>query len=318
MNDTGDFFWFRLSRLPGIGPKTLWRLNAAAEARSLVLHDLIAGTAGPVGEREVPRIQALLAEQDTAPLVEEHAALQSRRVSILHPGHSCFPSGVTRHGNEFGLPPVLFARGHLPLAHATGVAIVGSRTIEEDGIQFARGLAAELAGEGLNVVSGFAKGADMAGHTGSLRASGTTTVALSLGILNFEAKAEIKPLLTSTNTLVLSQFHPRARWMARNAMARNKLVCALSRAVVVVASGPEMDEQGRASGTFDTARTALAMNVPVFVLSPRALRHPPVGNAALIRMGCRELFPDDAIVKIVDIVKEPSAPRDLAPQIAMF
>jgi predicted Rossmann fold nucleotide-binding protein DprA/Smf involved in DNA uptake len=179
-------------------------------------------------------------------------------------------------------------------------------------------LAAQLASEGLNVVSGYAKGADMAGHTASLAASGTTTITLSLGILNFEAKSEIKPLLTSTNTLILSQFHPRARWMARNAMARNKLVCALSKAVVVVASAPEMDEQGRASRTFDAARTALAMDIPVFVLSPRALRHPPVGNAALIQIGCRELFAEDAAAQINEVLKGTTLPRELEPQIAMF
>lgn len=303
MNDGDGFFWLRLSRLRGIGPKTLWRLDSTAGVRSLTVRELIDRAADPADEREVVRVRPLLAEQDDPQLAEEYAELHAQGVSILHPSHPCFPAGVTRHGAGFGLPPVLFARGHLPLARATGVAIVGSRTIEEDGVEFARGLAAELAVEGVNVISGYAKGADMAGHTGSLGAGGTTTIALSLGILNFEAKSEIRPLLTPANTLVLSQFHPRARWMARNAMARNKLVCALSRAVVVVASAPETDEQGRASGTFETARTALAMKIPVFVLSPRALRNPPVGNAMLIGMGCRELFPEHAAAQISAVVQ---------------
>lgn len=317
MNEPDDFFWFRLSRLPGVGPKTLWRLRCAAAGRASTVAELLDGAAA-IAEREVPRIHALLSEQDAVPLAEEYAALEARRVTLLHPEHRDFPPGVMPHGADFGLPPLLFARGHLPLARTDGIAIVGSRNIEEDGVEFASSLAAGLAGEGLNVVSGYAKGADMAGHTGSLRAGGTTTVALSLGILNFEAKSEIKPLLTATNTLILSQFHPRARWMARNAMARNKLVCALSRAVVVVASGPELDEQGRASGTFDAARTGLEMGIPVFVLSPRALRHPPIGNAALIRMGCRELLAKDAVSQIGESLASPSAPHEREPQIAMF
>lgn len=317
MNETDGFFWLRLSRLPGVGPKLLWRLHAAAAARSLTVHEFVDCASGPA-ERDMARMRDLLAAQDTAPLAEEHSALQARRVTILHPDHPCFPSGVIRNGAEFGVPPVLFTRGHLSLAAAQSVAIVGSRTIEEDGIEFAGRVAGDLARDGLNVVSGYAKGADMAGHLGSLRADGTTTIALSLGILNFEAKSEIKPLLTATNTLIVSQFHPRARWMARNAMARNKLVCSMSRAVIVVASGPEMDDQGRASGTFDTARTSLAMGVPVFVLSPRAFRHPPLGNAALIRMGCRELLVEDAISQIRDTLVSPSTTRRPEPQIAMF
>lgn len=316
MNDSDGFFWFRLSRLSGVGPKTLWRLNGAAGAHSLTLRELIEGAAEPVVEREVPRVRSLFADQDKAPL-EEYADLQARHVSILHPGHPCFPPGVLRYGADFGVPPVLFARGHLPLARAAGVAIVGSRTIEEDGIEFARGLAAELAGKGLNFVAGYAKGADMAGHTASLREGGTTTIALSLGILNFEAKSDLKPLLTPTNALVLSQFHPRARWMARNAMGRNKLICALSKAVVVIASGPEMDDQGRASTAFDAARTALAMKIPVFVLSPGALRHPPLGNETLIRMGCREMLAESAAAQIGEVLDETRASRETE-QVTMF
>lgn len=312
MTDPRDLFWFRLSRLPGIGPKPLWKLHAFALARSLTVQELLAGAPGNAAEREVQRIRALLAEQEAEPLAAEASALDARRVTLLHPDHPHFPAGVLQHGAQFGLPPLLCARGHLPIAPSAGVAIVGSRTIEPDGVEFARCLSSELAAAGLNVVSGYAKGADMAGHTGALCADGTTTIVLSLGILNFEARSEIKPLLSATNTLVLSQFHPRARWMARNAMARNKLVCALARAVVVIESGPELDEQGRASGTFDTARTGLAMNVPVLVLSPSALRNPPAGNAELLRMGCTELLPDQAIRQIRAAIND-SAPRELHP-----
>lgn len=312
MNDGDGFFWLRLSRLRGIGPKTLWRLDSAAGDRSLTVREMVDGATDPANEREAARVRSLLAGQDAEALAGEYADLQTRGVSILHPGHPCFPPGVALHGRDAGVPPLLFARGHLPLARAASVAVVGSRTIEEDGIEFTRSLAAELVGRGVNVVGGHAKGADMAGHTGALRAGGTTTIALSLGILNFAAKAELKPLLSATNTLVLSQFHPRARWMARNAMARNKLVCALSRAVVVIASAPELDEQGRASGTFDTAKSALAMGVPVFVLSPRALRNPPVGNAALLRMGCRELFAEHAGVQIGEVLDGTAAAREIS------
>lgn len=313
-----DFSWLRLSRLPGIGPKTLWKLHAAAAARSVTLWELVNDTEGIAADRDAARVHALLPAQDVGTVAEEYAMLQSRGVALLHPDHPEYPPTLILHGPEHGIPPVLFVRGHLPLARAAGVAIFGSRTTEEDGTEFARSLATELAAAGVNVVSDYAKGAGMAGHTGSLRAGGTATIALSLGILNFEAKSEIKPLLTDANTLVLSQFHPRARWIARNAMARNKLVCALSRAIVVIASAPELDEQGRASSTFDAARTGLAMDLPVFVLSPGALRNPPAGNADLIRMGCRELFPDHAAAQLCEFLEGSSRSRDLEPQIAMF
>jgi len=310
--------WLRLSRLPGIGPKTLWKLHAASAARSCAVWQLLNDPAGMVPDRDVARVRALLSEQDTAALSEEMAALQNRGVTLLHPDHAEYPTGVSARGPEVGLPPLLYAHGHLPIARSQGVAIVGSRTVEPDGVEFATKLASDVAAEGVNVVSGYARGVDMAAHTGALRAGGTTTIVLGLGILNFAAKSEIRPLLSATNTLVLSQFHPRAAWLARNAMARNKLVCALSRALVVVESGPELDEQGRASGTFDTAKTALHMDIPVFVLSPRALQHPPPGNAALIGMGCRELFKEEAAAQIREVLESTSASREFNPQTATF
>lgn len=68
-------------------------------------------------------------------------------------------------------------------------------------------------------------------------------------------------------------------------MIRNKLVCALSKAVVVIESGPERDERGKMSGTFNAAKTALKMDRPLFVLDSSYLDNPSRGNAELIALG---------------------------------
>ena len=99
--------------------------------------------------------------------------------------------------------------------------------------------------------------------------------------------------------LTVSQFDPNVKWLARNAMVRNKLVCALSKAVVVIESGPERDTQGKTSGTFNAAKTALDMNLPLFVLNPSCLDSPPEGNAALIESGGCSLDPVDGAKEIV-------------------
>ena len=81
-------------------------------------------------------------------------------------------------------------------------------------------------------------------------------------------------------------------------MIRNKLVCALSKAVVVIESGPERDSRGKMSGTFNTAQTALSMNLrvklPLFVINPECFDNPPNGNANLIDLGGERLDPDGA------------------------
>ena len=93
-------------------------------------------------------------------------------------------------------------------------------------------------------------------------------------------------------------------------MARNKLVCALSDAAIVIASGQEVDSQGRMSGTFDAAKSAIAMNIPVFVLSPQCFAQPPAGNSDLIQLGCHEISSENCIQQILSELKRESIDTD--------
>jgi len=76
-------------------------------------------------------------------------------------------------------------------------------------------------------------------------------------------------------------------------------VCALSKAVVVIESGPERDAQGKMSGTFNAAKTSLSMGLPLFVLNPDHLDNAPEGNAALIELGGYSLSATNGAKEIV-------------------
>ena len=235
----------------------------------------------------------------------EHEQLKAQGVEFIYPRHPDFPPHLLE------IAPMLFIKGQRKLLIAEGVAIVGSRNVSETGIRVARGLAAELANAGLNVVSGYAKGVDSEAHLGALTAEGTTTMVLPYGIKELRQKNAFREFGWQRNVLAVSQFDPDVKWLARNAMARNKLVCALSKAVVVIESGPEQDAQGKMSGTFNTAQTALSMNLPLFVLDPRCFDNPPKGNEDLIKLGGKHFDPDsgaEAIVKCISAAKIESSP----------
>ena len=180
--------------------------------------------------------------------------------------------------------------------------------MSDTGIRVARMLAAELANEGLNVVSGYAKGVDSEAHLGALAAEGTTTIVLPYGIKEFCQKKAFRVFNWERDVLVVSQFNPGVKWLAHNAMARNKLVCGLSKAVVVIEAPPERDSQGKMSGTFNTARTALSMNLPLFVVNPRYFDNPPRGNADLIKLGGESFDPADGAAKIISAAKTELSP----------
>jgi len=308
MTYTNSFNWFRLARVKGVGTKLLWDVYDFASQKSLEVTDLLSDSKVDMLNILPAKLRAKLAssllEQDYEALNTAYERLEQNRVKVLSVESPEFPIKLKQYGRKYGIPPILYARGHVPLINSQSISIVGSRNVDEEAIVITSNLAKGLAREGFNIVSGYAKGVDSAAHLGALAAEGTTTIVLSLGILNFEAKKEFKPLFSRCNTLVLSQFNPAEKWLGRNAMARNKLVCALSDAVIVIASGKEIDSQGRMSGTFDAAKSAIAMNIPVFVLSPQCFAEPPVGNADLINLGCSEISPENSIKQILSKLKK--------------
>lgn len=288
-----SYFWFRLFRTRGIGPKTLVSIARSLEKFQLHPADI------PRSQVELsacfPELAKILNSkiflEDREEIYQEYKQLEIEGVDIIYPRLSVCPAELFGYAENYGISPVLFAKGPKTLLRVDGVSIVGSRNVSPKGIIASREIAADLANRGINVISGYAKGVDSEAHLGALKAEGTTTIVLGYGIKELRKKKDFKEYNWDRDVLVISQFQPNARWTARNAMARNKLVCALSRAVVVIESGPEKDLNGKMSGTFNAAKTALSMNLPLFVISPSFFDEPPRGNLDLIDLGGIELDP---------------------------
>ena len=298
MNTERDYFWFQLFRTRNIGAKSLIEIaeilekkNPNAEMSSWNHSDLL------MQHQELAKYFAKICEEDASEVREEFRALKSENVDIIYPLHPDLPPISLK------IAPMLFIKGKRNLLTADGVAIVGSRNVSDAGRRVARNLAADLAKAGLNVVSGYANGVDSEAHLGALTAEGTTTMVLPYGIKKLRQKSAFKEFDWRRDVLAVSQFAPDIKWLARNAMARNKLVCALSKAVVVIESGSERDAQGKMSGTFNTALTALDTKRPLFVMDPKRFDNPPMGNADLIKLGGERFDPVDGADKIISAAK---------------
>jgi DNA processing protein len=281
------YFWFRLFRTRGIGPKAL-----AAIQRELIA-TAMAPEQVPLNRQVLfesyPRLAKLLADKvaadDADALWSEYESIREQGITVVHPGHPDAPADSVVNAERYGVSPVLFCRGQTRLLSSVSAAIVGSRNASEIGFAAARGIASGLAANGVNVVSGYAKGVDTQAHLGALQAEGTTTMVLSYGILEFTQKRSLFEFRLDQDAVAVSQFAPGDCWSAGNAMSRNKLVTALSRSLVVIESGPERDERGRMSGTFAAAQSALKMGRRLFVLDPDCFERPPAGNAKLLELG---------------------------------
>ena len=133
-------------------------------------------------------------------------------------------------------PPIIYGCGDTDLLDAEGVAIVGSRRADNEILKFARTAGRQSADAGFSVVSGGAKGVDQAAMAGAIDGDGSTIAVLANGLKSSAIASENRILIADDRLLLISPFDPSAGFSVGNAMGRNKLIFALSRAGLVVES----------------------------------------------------------------------------------
>lgn len=176
------------------------------------------------------------------------------------------------------VPPEIWYVGNLDLVKTKAVGFCGSRDASEYGLKIAADCASQLSAAGVTVVSGYAPGVDMASHDAALKRGGQTIVVLPEGIDHFRIKKSIAPTWDWDRVLVVSQFPRNAIWRADRAMERNKIIVALSQAVIVL----EAREKG---GTLNAGYSTLSVNKPLFVAVYDDMNGAREGNQLLIQEG---------------------------------
>ena len=193
-----------------------------------------------------------------------------------------YPEGLRTALGE-SAPVLLLCLGNLELLKYTSVGFCGSREASEKGMATARESATLLAQDKINIVSGFASGVDMNAHRAALMAGGTTTVVLAEGILRFRIKKEIRDVWDEARTLVVSEFGPNLPWSVSHAMQRNKTICGLSRAMVLI-------EARSTGGSIEAGRDCLRMGLPLFAAVYEGSPESATGNEELLRNGAKRLM----------------------------
>ena len=317
MNTLEGKAWQALSAARGIGPRGLWRIAEYLAGQGRTAAELL-GDPDEIKKflpaNAVAAVRSDFFKEDNAVNIPEG----KNPPTVLHPLHRAFPERIRFLKDRVTLPALLYALGNVAVLNRPAIAIVGKRNPTAAALAATGSLAAEFASLGIAVTSGHAPGTDRAAHRAALRAGGATTFVLAEGIRRFTPRPEMKGLLTTENSLAISQFEPEARWTAYMAMNRNKLVGALSDALVVIVSGPERDEDGRNSGTFNAAMAALKTGIPVFVATPGSFAEAAPGNRELIKRGCREWEPAAGAAPIHAAARASAGARKKPLQLHLF
>lgn len=182
--------------------------------------------------------------------------------------------------NSFNPPYVLYYRGTLPATDKL-IAIVGARKATAYGKNAASMLAAALAAAGVGIVSGAARGIDTAAHQGALEQQGYTIAVLGSGV-DVAYPPENKNLLASIaeTGAVVSEYAPGTMAHPGHFPARNRIINALARGVVVV-------EAAEKSGALITADFALEEGRDVFAVPGSIFANTSKGANKLLKLGAK-------------------------------
>ena len=207
----------------------------------------------------------------------------ARTIWVLSHADPDYPGQFKRRlrGNA---PPVIYGCGDRTLLESGGLAVVGSRDVSDELIEYAERIGRIAATAQSAIVSGGARGVDQAAMRGALIGGGTAVGVLADGLEKAVMHREHRDMLMDDRLALISPYDPRAGFSVGNAMRRNKLVYALADVGLVVNAA--YNKGGTWAGAVEQLDKLRL--VPMYA---RANGEGSKGLEALIRRGARS-WPD--------------------------
>lgn len=133
-------------------------------------------------------------------------------------------------------PAVLYGCGDAQLLGGGGLAVVGSRDVDDSLLAYTTAVGGLAAQSRHTVVSGGARGVDQAAMRGALASGGRVVGVLADGLERAALKRENRDALRDQRLVLTSPYDPSSGFNVGHAMQRNKLIYALADAALVVSS----------------------------------------------------------------------------------
>lgn len=225
--------------------------------------------------------------------------MQKHSIDIISIEDKDYPELLKQIDNP---PLCLYTIGKKEVLNQTNIAIVGSRDATEYGKDVAKKFAFNLSCNGINIVSGLARGIDSYAHIGTIKAlrerillqnscasgydvkkvRGKAIAVLGNGLdrvfpqENYQLAKEIIKL----GGCVISEYPLGTRPNRENFPARNRIISGLCNGILVVEAKPK-------SGTIITVDCALEQGRDVFAIPGNIDSITSIGTNELIRQGAK-------------------------------
>lgn len=282
-------------RIAGLLDRPRGRAPALLSLREEELIEAVAG-----GQRA--KIESTLAT--FRPAAARAAIERARCVALCH--HSEHYPERLRH---LGDPPnPIYVRGGLErlrrLAGEPGVAIVGGRQASEYAREVAREMGRGLSSAGVTVISGLALGVDAASHRGALMAGDSAIAVLACGpdIPYPRRHARLYEEIVDRGT-VISEMAPGTPPFQWSFPARNRIMAALARVVVVV-------EARESSGSLITADFAMDLGRDLTAVPGQVTARVAAGSNRLLHDGAQFVRDaEDVLDVLFELEGRPRLPK---------
>lgn len=248
-----------------------------------------------------PRLQRLLGRGFLLSQVIER--WQARAIWVVSRADAEYPRRLKARLRE-DAPAVIYGCGDMALLESGGLAVVGSRHVDDTLIDYTMSVGRLAARAGRTLVSGGAKGIDQAAMRGALEAGGKVSGVLADSLEKTTMNREHRNLLLDGQLVLISPYDPSAGFNVGNAMQRNKLIYALADASLVVSS--DLNKGGTWTGAVE--QLDKLKFVPVYV---RSTGESSPGLDALRRKGALP-WPNPQDADAFDAVFEAAAPTPVS------
>jgi predicted Rossmann fold nucleotide-binding protein DprA/Smf involved in DNA uptake len=160
---------------------------------------------------------------------------QARAIWVVSRADANYPRRLKIRLRE-DAPAVLYGCGDINLLETGGLAVVGSRHVDEKLIDYTMAVGRLAARAGKTIISGGAKGIDQAAMRGALEEGGKVSGVLADSLEKTAMKRDHRNLLMDGQLVLISPYDPNAGFNVGNAMQRNKVIYALADASLVINS----------------------------------------------------------------------------------
>lgn len=215
--------------------------------------------------------------------------LDKSGISFIYYGHKLFPKKLY---DLYDNPYCLFVKGNLPDPQKPLVAMIGARDCSNYGKEMALKTAEKLARNGIQVISGLARGIDAFSQKGAIKGGGSVFGVAGCGIDICYPRENIELFMETIRAGgMISEYPPGTRPAAWRFPHRNRIISGLSDKIIIM-------EAKEKSGSLITVEHALEQGRDVFAVPGRLTDPLSTGCNRLIREGAQvfteitDLYPD--------------------------